>query len=553
MMLTQRAVATCTISVFVLVGTPTSFAKADGIAGDDVVMRAMVDEMQRSMEKLSLDDLPKPYFIQLATQDRSTFSVRAAYGGLLRSEERHNRFINIRTRVGSYTMDNTNVLRSFGQVGTLPLDDDYVALRHAIWLLLDQDYKGAVETLTRKEAYLKSKTVVDRPDDFSAAPSVQKSGPPTKLDLAPAEWEQRIVQLSKRFERYGKIQNSSVSFMAGTVTDWIVNSEGTRLRSSDTGLWLEIKARIQAPDGMPLSDSRTYLAETPDQLPTIEKMQTDIDEMCTSLVALSEAEVPEQYTGPILFEAIAAGSVFDALLADALCARPVPLGAGRWGDDSLEKKLGLRILPRSFQIFDDPGPKQFEGTVLAGAYKYDDEAVKAHRVSIVEKGILKNLVSARAPTKKVKRSTGHGRNNGFGDARATAGCLYVSDDNALSQSELKEELIQAARDEGLPFALRITTLKPGRSGSLGPPVYAYKVFVDDGREELVRGLQFLPVERRALKRILAAGRERKAYNTSGSVASTIIAPAILFEELELTKTETEFDKLPILPSPSTRP
>jgi hypothetical protein len=32
----------------------------------------------------------------------------------------------------------------------------------------------------------------------------------------------------------------------------------------------------------------------------------------------------------------------------------------------------------------------------------------------------------------------------------------------------------------------------------------------------------------------------------------VIAPAILFEELELTKIEEEFDKPPILSSPATR-
>ena len=55
-----------------------------------------------------------------------------------------------------------------------------------------------------------------------------------------------------------------------------------------------------------------------------------------------------------------------------------------------------------------------------------------------------------------------------------------------------------------------------------------------------------------MKRILAAGKERRAYNTVSGTSASVVAPAVLFEELELTKPEGEFDKLPILQSPATR-
>ena len=64
-------------------------------------------------------------------------------------------------------------------------------------------------------------------------------------------------------------------------------------------------------------------------------------------------------------------------------------------------------------------------------------------------------VRSRAPTKKIKATTGHGRSRGFGDVRASIGCLYVSDKLGVPEDQLKEELLKAARDEGLPFALRV--------------------------------------------------------------------------------------------------
>ena len=96
----------------------------------------------------------------------------------------------------------------------------------------------------------------------------------------------------------------------------------------------------------------------------------------------------------------------------------------------------------------------------------------------------------------------------------------------------------------------------GRKGP-GDPIYAYKVF-PDGREELVRGLEFGQVKARDLKQIAAAGKTPTAYNYIGigfggaTPASSIVAPPLLFEELELSKIEEERDKPPILKTPIAR-
>jgi len=525
---------------------------ANTVGSKDVMLRAMVDEIARSMGKLKIKGLASPYFIQINGQDRQNWSIRAAYGGLVGSDQNRGRFAYVRTRVGSYALDNTNIPRSFGTPGILPLDDDYAAIRHALWLMLDQDYKMAVEILAQKEAYLKGKATEDRPDDFTKADPVVVAPSPVTFAFDQAEWERRIVRLSARFEKHPKIQNSGVSLQAGRSKEWIVTSDGTQLQMNDTGLFLRVYARIQAPDGMRLSDARTYLAEHVEEMESIEKIEADIDEMCEKLVALSEAPVLEQYTGPVLFDPTAAGNVFFSLLSEGVCARPIPLGAGQWADRSFEKKLGLRILPRSFRVYDDPKPDTFEGIVLAGSYDYDDEATPAMRVELVAKGKLLDLLSAREPTKKIKKTNGHGRSGGFSDAQATVGCLYLEDDGAISNEELRSELIEAAKDEGLSFALRVESLANGGAGSLGNPLYAYKVDVATGKEQLVRGMRFLEVQPRAMKRILAAGAKREVYNNMGSVGSSIIAPAVVFEELDLSKIEAEFDKLPILPPPAQR-
>lgn len=521
------------------------------LSDDTALLRGMVDELERSMAELVIEGLPRPYFLQYSGEDRITFTAAAVYGTPVQSNVRRSRNVVVRVRVGSPTLDNTNVGRGGGR-GALPLDDDDITMRHVLWRLTDDEYKRAVEILSRKIAYLQDKTREDRPDDFSPAESVVASEPVASLAMNTQEWEERIARISAQFKEHPRVRDAAVSFFGGAVHQYLVNSEGTRLRTGDTGVYLQVRAEVQADDGMMLEDGLSYLGQVGEQLPSLERILSDIDELCTRLISLTEAPMLDQYTGPVLFDAVAAGMVIDGLLGNELCARPAPLGASGWQDRSLEKKIGLRILPRSFNVYDDPRETMFHGEVLAGAYRYDDEAVPAQRVSLVERGILKDMLASRSPTRKFKSSTGHGRGGGLGDPQAVIGCLYVEDENSIGAAELKEELIQAAREEGLDYGLRITALSPSGRGGIGSPIYAYKVYVEDGREEMVRGLQFLPVPTRALKRILAAGQERQVYNAPTPVARSVIAPALLFEELELRKPEQEFDKPPILEAPALR-
>jgi hypothetical protein len=541
--------------LFVVAATafvPAARAESVSLPDNDVMMRALVDELDRSMKSMMLEDLPKPYFIQFRADDRLNYSIVASYGGLVQSSKERSRRVLTRIRVGNYEFDNTNFLRSFGSGALLPIEDDYTAIRHAVWSACDRDYKGAVETLAQKAAYLRTKQEdEERPVDYTPAEPVVHMDPTPELAFDAKVWEGRIKQLSERFARYPDIQESGVSLAGGVVNQYTINSEGTRLRVGDKGIIISAQAQLQAADGMLISDSVTFLGEEESDLPSLDDMLARIDKLCTTLTAIAKGPVLEQYTGPVLFEPEAAGVVFESLLADGLAARPVPVGGRGGSDSSMERKLGLRILPRTFNVVDDAGPKKFDGTLLLGSYRFDDEAVRPKRVSLVERGILKNLLAGRAPTKKVSGSTGHARTSGFGDPQATPSCLYFEDEAAISRAELQTEFLTAAQEEGLEYGIRVESLEPA-GGGLGDPIVAYKVYVADGREEPIRGCEFLPVQVRALKRLVACSKEREVYNSLGGVGMSIISPAILMDELELTKIVRELDKLPILKSPATR-
>ena len=77
------------------------------------------------------------------------------------------------------TFDNTNHLYSDAYSGTrydpdqLPLDDDYLAFRHALWLATDRAYKTAEDAIARKRSSLKNMNLPEQLPDFSKAPRVE--------------------------------------------------------------------------------------------------------------------------------------------------------------------------------------------------------------------------------------------------------------------------------------------------------------------------------------------------------------------------------------------
>src|SRR5262245_64095716 len=94
-----------------------SFASAAQLPDDDVVFKALGDELKRSMS-LHLEDLDKPYFIQYGVDDTITYHLAAAYGALLSSDRDHARVLRSHVRVGSHQLDNSNFASPRGGGGS---------------------------------------------------------------------------------------------------------------------------------------------------------------------------------------------------------------------------------------------------------------------------------------------------------------------------------------------------------------------------------------------------------------------------------------------------
>src|SRR5690606_625831 len=88
-----------------------------------------------------------------------------------------------------------------------------------------------------------------------------------------------------------------------------------------------------------------------------------------------------------------------------------------------------------------------------------------------------------------------------------------------------------------------------------PPERMFKLY-PDGRQVLVRGASLSEMNVRDLRGILAAGRTPNVFSyvvpwSSGiGSPSSVVAPDLLFEEVELTKAKRSSQRPKVLPRPA---
>ena len=182
----MKGVSVCILSFILLTaGSPIE-------AQESVLMKALKDELTRTMEKLQLEGMRKPYFVAYWVQETRTLGVAASLGGLLnRGESSANRVLSVEVRVGDHDLDNTKLFDptgfrpGFGSMRGLPLADDYKELRRQIWLATDSAYKEALDQFARKRAVLRTRPASRR---FRTSAWRNPIGSPTKARPDNCRW-----------------------------------------------------------------------------------------------------------------------------------------------------------------------------------------------------------------------------------------------------------------------------------------------------------------------------------------------------------------------------
>jgi predicted Zn-dependent protease len=251
-------------------------------------------------------------------------------------------------------------------------------------------------------------------------------------------------------------------------------------------------------------------------------------------------------------------------------------------------RVGTRVLPTSATLVDDPTLKEFKGQPLLGSYEVDDEGVKSARVALVENGILKNLLMSRRPGPDFQSSNGHGRSADLTESRPLSSNLLFEASDALKRDDLRKKFIDACRGDGHQWCLEVRQMDNpalssvrqedfsdfigGVAGGIASgermPLIVYRVYVADGREEMVRGAILEGLTLRSLRNILGIGDDAQAFtymqnsaegfsgtalgafgSAQGGIPSTVIAPSLLLDEIEIRGFHGEPRRVPLVPPP----
>ncbi|HXW62650.1 MAG TPA: metallopeptidase TldD-related protein [Candidatus Acidoferrales bacterium] len=573
-------------------------------AGDsDQTLRALRDEMERSRTRLALPGVDKPFYVEYRLLDLDVRSVTASFGALLGSSTVRSRQMIVDVRVGNYHLDSSNFISEdgfqgfLGRSGQVGIDRDYNSLRQDLWLATDQAYKEAVTQMSLKQAFLRSLTKPPEIDDFAQAEPAVKVDPRIEPDWTSRNWEEEARTASAVLKSFPQLYGTRITYSLIYATSYLMTSEGTIIRTSHHFAGIEAGMDTAADDGMPLNNFYAVYASDPSSLPDASAVSKALTQAATQLIAERDGPLVPDYSGPVLFDAPAAAATLAQVLEPSLSGARPPLAMTNEFDELLERyggrsewtgRVGTRVLPTSVTVIDDPTARDFQGQPLLGGYGLDAEGVRGERVAIVENGMLKNLLMSRRPGPDFYISNGHARSAMLSEPQPLSSNLFFQSSAALGPVELRKKFLDACRDDGHDWCLEVKRMaNPALSalqqedfsdfvgemaGGLGSgqrmPLLVYRVYVADGREEPVRGAIIEGLTLRTLRNMLAIGNDPVVYtymqNPAGGLAgtalgsfgsaqdgipTTIIAPSLLLEDVEVRGFHGEPRRLPLVPAP----
>ena len=568
----------------------------------DQTLNAMRDELARSRTRLVLPPQPAPYYIEYRLLDIEQKTVAASFGALLTSATTRSRFMDVNARVGDYQLDSSNFIGgnfepTIGSTGGVGIDGDYNSLRQDLWLATDGAYKEALDRLSSKKAFLLNLTRPPEIPDFAHEQPVKDVEPKLAADWTTRNWEQEARDASSALRQFPQLYGTRIVYHMAVMNYYLMSTEGTEVRVPREVAAIEASLETQSDDGYPLHNFYSVYANSPAGLPPASVVREGLEKAARNLMALRDSSPAPDYSGPVLFEAPAAGALLAEIVAPSVGGSRPPLAQGQGFDQFLERvggrsewtgRIGTRVLPAGVSLVDDPSQKDFHGAPLIGGYAVDDEGVREQRVLMVENGTLKQLLMSRRPGPDFDTSNGHGRGFYLSDPRATMSNLFLQATETKSPEELRKQFFELCKQEGRSwcvvvkkmdnpavaisrqedFSEYLGSVAGGAASGDRVPLLLYRVYVQDGREEPMRGSMLRGLNLRALRSIAGIGNDFTPYNymqsqqfgfaatafaafggAQGGLPTSVVAPSLLFEDVDVRGARGEPRRPPLLPPP----
>ena len=574
-----------TISILMIfLAINTTKAQNFGSENDNqsVLVNAAKKELVRSFEELKKGEYA-PHFISYQMIEKQNHRISARFGNIVSSGKTHSRQLDIDLRIGTPQLDNTRQIRGnidFGSnisVAELPLEDDENAIRNSIWFSTDIAYRQSVEKFEKAKANHEVKVAAE---DTSADFSIEKSNiynepfrrihyynemtrifldPDRLIGLDTNAWSKKLRDLSNRFVQHTWILDGNITLNVEIVNKLFINTEGSEVMVSEPYIRLMINAKCKAEDGMSLPLYKSYFGFKIDELPSVDSISKDIDNMIDLLDKLRNAELATSFMGPAMLSGEASGVFFHEIFGHRV------EGFREKDADAtamFKHMIGQKVLPEFMDVYFDPSMKTLAGTSLSGYFKYDDEGIKGEKVETVKNGIFQNFLMSRSPIEGFYNSNGHGRKAAGRSVVTRQSNLIITTEKKHTMDELRKLLIEEAKKQEKEYGLYFTQVAGGFTmiSRWSPnafnvtPLVVYKIYVDGRPDELVRGVDLIGTPLTTFSKIFAAGNDMGIFNgncgaESGWVPVSACSPTLLVSQIEVQKKPKSQAKPPLLPAP----
>lgn len=541
-----------------------------------MIHQVMDEQIQKSMGVLRLPNMPDPFFIGLNIVDQNRLSIHSSLGSTIKAYETRSRNShNLQVLVGDYTFNNLDgrITSQSLTRAIFPEGDCPDEIRRRLWLSFDRAYRMSASQYSTKQSALQNTNPGEWADvpDFLAGIPVQVNEPLAELTYDLEKLIRYANSISLTMKDYPRLTYSWVRLTGTKANLYYTNTEGSKASYPTTLLRLVVNAETLTPEGESIELYNTYHVLSEQDLPPLDQVIRETREMVITLFAMRDApRFDDIYNGPVLFEGPAAAEVVrktmfyanhENLFGYRAQTNTTGLPGSAGSKIPAESRLDTRIAPEGMTVTATPKRKQFEGIILAGSFPVDMEGtIPPDQLVLIENGMLKSLLSGRIPTLKMKASNGHLRVTAVsGTPMIAPGVIEVDYRNAVPKEELRKQLLERARADGLKYAVIVREM----TSNLSELRRIYLVDVETGKETMVRSVSFSTLTLNDLRKIVGAGDKKQVLNTtagqdtnhrfdymSGCPASFITPDAFLIKDLEISKsTKTTTAKPPAVSNP----
>ena len=520
---------------------------------DKTILTGMKDEMKREMDSLVIAGSPRPFYMSYITNRFKTFNIKAELGGLLYSYVTPWDMLGSnQVLVGNFKRNSELQIGQYIQTG-IQSGADYSDIRRSFWMSSDQGYKYNLNTYAQKMNYLNSNPL---PASIEKISDMQRMAPCNSIltsydfNIDKERLNDIVRKVSTVFKNYKDLTNTSVTLEGAYDDTYRVTSENVYLKQPHSYVKMKAEATLQLSDGSLQKDGFTLVFNTPDDIPSTEVLCEKANAFAQNFVALKDLPImSDTYKGPVMFEDMAAAYPFtENLLENNKLYAQVMLAPN---DKALGKKIGKKILDPRIDIVNYSSKSEYNGTKLMGAYSIDADGIKPEaEMTLVEKGVLKQILNRATPTEHAMHSTGSARftNNPRAVSLTTSvGTLHVKATGTTDADKMKKELIKLGKKKKLEYVYKITS--PAGAESL----QLYQINVKTGEEKPARITQAILPTLSQLEKIAAISSKENVYNLSKSVNTSVICPsAIILDDIELSTNTPRSEKAPAIPYPLQR-